>query len=836
MKHRPKLELLRAKLALMNPDACPAAALAAATDKFPNALQTPWLVGATVTTATANAPQGSSSSRRSSSALDATSAARSTSSTPQSAASRTRSGRGAVGVHPTAATAPPPRDARIVTANASLRVAASASGVVPATTTTAADALNFAASDGTGVGAAFTRGPKVASPVMPPGSMAFTRALPPEGRAASSRAESDDQYVYGGQRGEVIEISDDSGDEDVEMADADDRQEEEEEEEFEPRHVVVDAVGWVFREVATARQAARRCEQKNMPPIRAGNGVWLYVNDEAHAMLLEGLERVSFVQWKMTGLSRNGAMVRSERGRLRRWERERGYVVDAADREWDFSPLWYMLKAGVEAIKSVEKRQIHACADGGGGGFGASQRAENGSPTLDTLLTFISRQCRRPSAPALLDPTQHSLDVSDRRTSAPTPAPRTKSYDMARQKSSQAAANGAIARHDASKQNGTLANGSTSPGAPPPPAQKQAGAAELVVCVAGIYASFLSWALLQERITTTRYGPPAAPETFTYSIFLNTVQSAFAALTGYVYLVSSKPKGGPIPAIFPSRRIFFPLALVAVTSSLASPFGYASLKYIDYVTFILAKSCKLLPVMFLHLTVFRKRYPLYKYAVVALVTMGVAVFTLHHPSTAKKAGKHSAGGSNSWGLLLLGINLLFDGLTNSTQDHIFTAFKPFSGPQMMCAQNIMSTMLTSAYLLLSPYIAQTPVGAFVGMSAADGGELQEALSFVTRHPQVGWDVLSFAACGAVGQVFIFYTLAHFSSLLLVTVTVTRKMLTMVLSVLWFGHSIQGMQWLGVGLVFGGIGAEAAINKREKQQKEKAKREAAAAKGEAKKEL
>ncbi|KAL1613322.1 UDP-galactose transporter [Diplodia seriata] len=421
---------------------------------------------------------------------------------------------------------------------------------------------------------------------------------------------------------------------------------------------------------------------------------------------------------------------------------------------------------------------------------------------------------------------------------------------MARNKSASAG-NGAIAQHDAKSANGTLANGSAKPSAAPAPAQKQAGATELVVCVAGIYASFcaaltseiiasLSWALLQERITTTRYGPPAAPETFTYSIFLNTVQSAFAALTGYAYLLSSKPKGGgPVPAIFPSRRIFFPLALVAVTSSLASPFGYASLKYIDYVTFILAKSCKLLPVMFLHLTVFRKRYPLYKYAVVALVTLGVAVFTLHHPSTAKKAGKHSSAGDNTtWGLVLLGINLLFDGLTNSTQDHIFTAFRPFSGPQMMCAQNIMSTALTAAYLLLSPYVAQTPVGAFVGMSAADGGELREALSFVTRYPQVGWDVLSFAACGAVGQVFIFYTLSHFSSLLLVTVTVTRKMLTMVLSVVWFGHSIQGMQWLGVGLVFGGIGAEAAINRREKKQKEKAKLEAAsaAAKEEGKKEL
>ena len=66
------------------------------------------------------------------------------------------------------------------------------------------------------------------------------------------------------------------------------------------------------------------------------------------------------------------------------------------------------------------------------------------------------------------------------------------------------------------------------------------------------------------------------------------------------------------------------------------------------------------------------------------------------------------------------------------------------------------------------------------------------------------------------------TLSTFGSLLLVTVTVTRKMLTMIISVLWFGHSLSGMQWLGVGLVFGGIGVEAELNKREKQAKERAK--------------
>ncbi|KAF2757965.1 UAA transporter [Pseudovirgaria hyperparasitica] len=364
-------------------------------------------------------------------------------------------------------------------------------------------------------------------------------------------------------------------------------------------------------------------------------------------------------------------------------------------------------------------------------------------------------------------------------------------------------------------------------------AQKEAGLTELVFCVAGIYASFLTWAVLQERITTTRYGPPAAPETFTYSIFLNTVQSTLAALAGYIYLrLSSRSSPNSPPPIFPSRAIFPPLALVAITSSLASPFGYAALKHIDYITFILAKSCKLLPVMLLHLTVFRKSYPFYKYAVVAAVSAGVALFTIASPSAARKASSHSAAaalrpGNTTWGLLLLGVNLLFDGLTNSTQDYIFTAFRPYGGPQMMCAQNIMSTLLTGAYLLLSPLLlaSSTHLGGIFSssISSSSESELSAALAFIQRHPQVGWDVLGFAACGAFGQVFIFYTLAHFSSLLLVTVTVTRKMLTMVLSVVWFGHRIQGMQWAGVGLVFGGIGAEGLIQRREKAARARAKK-------------
>ncbi|KAH8879420.1 UAA transporter [Thozetella sp. PMI_491] len=355
-----------------------------------------------------------------------------------------------------------------------------------------------------------------------------------------------------------------------------------------------------------------------------------------------------------------------------------------------------------------------------------------------------------------------------------------------------------------------------------PSLKTEAGIVTLVIDVAGIYASFLTWAYLQEKLTTTSYG--TAGERFKFPVFLLTIQSIFAALAGKLFQHFTTPRGKPVPPMIPSRAILGPLLLVAFTNALAAPFGYAALAHIDYITFILAKSCKLLPVMFLHITLFRKRYPLYKYLVVAAVTAGVAVFTLH--TGKKKASTHS--GQTAWGLLLLSINLLFDGLTNSTQDYIFSTFQPYTGPQMMAANNLLGSLITGSYLVLSPWLVSTPLGQWFNMSiSGSGGELASALEFLGKYPAVWRDVLGFALCGCVGQVFIFHTLSTFSSVLLVTVTVTRKMFTMMLSVVAFGHRLSGMQWLGVGLVFGGIGVEAGIARREKLAKEAAKKAKAA---------
>jgi UDP-galactose transporter B1 len=73
---------------------------------------------------------------------------------------------------------------------------------------------------------------------------------------------------------------------------------------------------------------------------------------------------------------------------------------------------------------------------------------------------------------------------------------------------------------------------------------------------------------------------------------------------------------------------------------------------------------------------------------------------------------------------------------------------------MMCALNILSTLLTTVFLLFEPFLARSGVGAYLGMSPTTNGELWSAIDFIRAHPRVGLDVLAFAVCGALGQVFI----------------------------------------------------------------------------------
>merc|ERR1712093_483164 len=104
--------------------------------------------------------------------------------------------------------------------------------------------------------------------------------------------------------------------------------------------------------------------------------------------------------------------------------------------------------------------------------------------------------------------------------------------------------------------------------------------------------------------------------------------------------------------------------------------------------------------------------------------------------------------------------------------------------------NLFATLSTFAalvtpYSLLPSFLL--PVSAATG---AHSNELSSSLAFIASHPSVRLDILLFGLTGAVGQIFIFVTLSLYGSLTLVTITVTRKMVTMLLSVFVFDHKLK----------------------------------------------
>jgi len=158
-------------------------------------------------------------------------------------------------------------------------------------------------------------------------------------------------------------------------------------------------------------------------------------------------------------------------------------------------------------------------------------------------------------------------------------------------------------------------------------------------------------------------------------------------------------------------------------------------------------------------------------------------------------------GATGIGLVLVLMNLCCDGFTNATQDKINEMYKlPYL--QMMLCMNGPSCLLLLAFLF-------NPVN----------GSGPDAITFVRENPSLIWDILGFSAMGAMGQNFIFFTIKEFGSLTCQTMTLTRKAVQILLSVLLFGHTISSIQWVGCGIVFFGLAGNMyskEINRRNKK--------------------
>ena len=296
---------------------------------------------------------------------------------------------------------------------------------------------------------------------------------------------------------------------------------------------------------------------------------------------------------------------------------------------------------------------------------------------------------------------------------------------------------------------------------------------QLPLCVAGIYASYLTQGLLQESLSVKKYG--LLGDRFPELKALTGTQAITCFLwAGLLLLFQPKTKGqAPLAAYWKP----------AISNSIGPACGYEALRNISYPAQVLAKSCKMIPVMIMGTILGGKRYGSLEYACAGLIAMGISLFAQR--SSNASASKLVAPNA-PWGYFLCVTNLLLDGYTNAEQDEVQKRFRETTPLHTMCFMNFWGGLYYGAYLFII---------------SNSGSQL---LSFCRQHPNAAYDVLLFCLCGAIGQVFIFYTIRTFGSLVNTLICTTRKFFNILLSVLWHGSPLLPQQWVAVLLVFSGL--------------------------------
>lgn len=305
------------------------------------------------------------------------------------------------------------------------------------------------------------------------------------------------------------------------------------------------------------------------------------------------------------------------------------------------------------------------------------------------------------------------------------------------------------------------------------------GLGHLALCALGICICYLYYGILQERLFTGRQRLGAS--------FVLATQCLTNALVAYVWgkAESSDNK------VTGEREGNHGLNhwLLFLTSGFyvgAMACSNEAIQYVSYPVAVLAKSCKLIPTMLVAQIVEGKLYSREEWSAAFLISTGIVIF--HFTRHVGAIGNDDD--QSTYGMLLLLVSLGMDGVLSSCQNFLKfprdkTAHRPPSAVETMLYINLYAV----AYLF--PMCVQN-------------GQWSDGVSRLQTEDSLVVAILILNATVALGQIFIFLCLTWFSPLYTTTITTTRKFLTVVISVIMFGHSFTLTQWFSVVLVFSGL--------------------------------
>ena len=301
-------------------------------------------------------------------------------------------------------------------------------------------------------------------------------------------------------------------------------------------------------------------------------------------------------------------------------------------------------------------------------------------------------------------------------------------------------------------------------------------AVKLLIGAGGIYGAFLYYGSLQEDVF--RYTAEDGTQ-FKQAWLLQVLEALANVLVGFVGMqLTGATKNIP--------QMAFAISGASQVSAKACT-SLALANGLSFPVATLAKSGKMAPVMLGSLILGGATYSLREYLQVAAIIGGTAVVSM---------GKKKGGGSSSsaLGVAFIILSLVLDGVTAGFQKRL----KAETAKAGVKPKPYDFMFWTNLYMCLTAVVVS---GAL--------GEIGTGLAYCTGNPEILSKIIKFAICSAVGQSFIFYTIANFDPLILSTVTTTRKIFSVLLSIFLKGHTLSLTGWSGIAMACGGILSEMA---------------------------
>jgi hypothetical protein len=329
-----------------------------------------------------------------------------------------------------------------------------------------------------------------------------------------------------------------------------------------------------------------------------------------------------------------------------------------------------------------------------------------------------------------------------------------------------------------------------------------------------IYIFYIFGGLFNEKLTKSTYeytDKDNNVKTFKFKyplIILCSLSSFSFVISSYM---SQKMKYKLFKDLNISPVSFYDKSIIGILHTISTFTSQLSLLYIDFIVKTIGKSCKSASIMFLYFlnsiplchkilkkllnnNIDENKSSLEKIKIkdltkVIITTISVVLFNL---SSGEKKKNDASSSSSSIGIIILLISLFFDGLLSLKEKMVQVNIKnniEYNGYEQIICWEYMKIFGFCTFLF----------GFFQIIFKIIFGNYLEILKIVFKSKGLIRDLFCYAVFDALGQSVLFIFLSKYGPLTVSMVTSVRKILSISISILYFGKSISFPQSISLFL-------------------------------------